>query len=116
MGSTGSSSGIKAVGRPLASAVYHVAKFVREGYPGVPVIADGCVETSSHISMALALGASTVMCGSIFAGTRESPGEAFLHNGMRLKLYPGANSVACAAVDRGPVAPLVNLLVDGLQR
>lgn len=74
--------------------------------------------------MALALGASAVMCGSIFAGTRESPGEAFLHNGMRLKLFPGSNcnspessaSVACAAVDRGPVAPLVNLLVDGLQR
>merc|ERR1712232_673143 len=122
--STGSSSGIRAVGRPLGSAVYHVAKFVSEYYKGVPIIADGCVETSGHISMALALGASAVMCGSIFAGTRESPGEAFLHSGMRLKLFPGSNctspessgSVACAAVDRGPVAPLVNLLVDGLQR
>jgi IMP dehydrogenase len=122
--STGASSGIRAVGRPLGSAVYHVARFVRENFSGVPVIADGCVETSHHISMLLALGASTVMCGSVFAGTRESPGDAFLHNGMRLKINPGPHcltpeappSIACAAVDRGPVTPLVTLLIDGLRR
>jgi len=127
--STGASSRIQAVGRPLASAIYHVARFVRETYGGkyltsVPIIADGCFETSSQISMALALGASAVMCSSVFAGTRESPGDAFLHAGMRLKVQgpyistPGETppSVACAAADRGPVAPLVNLLIDGLRR
>jgi IMP dehydrogenase len=119
--STCASSRIRAVGRPLASAIYHVARFLRENYGGamkgnqIPIIADGVFENSSQISTALALGASAVMCNSMFAGTRESPGEAFLHNGMRLKLHPGP-SAACAAVDRGPVMPLLNLLLTGLRR
>mmetsp|Transcript_97194 Transcript_97194/g.258291 ORF Transcript_97194/g.258291 Transcript_97194/m.258291 type:complete len:484 (-) Transcript_97194:96-1547(-) len=129
-----------AVGRPQGSAVYHVARFAHDKY-GVPVIADGGVQTSSHISMALSLGASTVMCGSLLAGTTESPGEAFFHDGMRLKLYRGfgsvdviprptetkyalgagndselANASGCAVVDRGPAASLVPYLVDGIKR
>jgi len=119
-----------AVGRPQASAVYHTARFAAE-QRSVPVVADGGVRGSGQLAMALALGASTVMCGSLLAGAAEAPGGAFYHEGRRMKLYRGAGLVgtaqdretgpsAAAAVggvvaDRGPLGGLLPGLLEGVR-
>ncbi len=82
---------IAGIGVPQLTAVSDVAE-VAEGHK-IPVIADGGIRFSGDIVKALAAGANSVMLGSLFAGTEESPGEEIILNGRKYKSYRGMGSI-----------------------
>ena len=82
---------IAGVGVPQFTAVIDVANALKGS--GVPVIADGGIRFSGDIVKALAGGASSIMAGSLFAGTEESPGETILYEGRKFKSYRGMGSI-----------------------
>jgi IMP dehydrogenase len=84
---------VAGVGVPQLTAIIDAARASN----GVPVIADGGIRTSGDMAKALAAGASSVMVGSLLAGTEEAPGETFLYQGRSYKSYRGMGSVGAMA-------------------
>ena len=82
---------IAGVGVPQLTAIFDCAKAVKEF--DVAVIADGGLRYSGDIVKALSAGGTCVMCGSMFAGTEESPGETIIYNGRKFKTYRGMGSI-----------------------
>jgi IMP dehydrogenase len=88
---------VAGVGVPQMTAVYNCAQMAAKY--NIPVIADGGIKYSGELAKAIGIGAHTVMIGSLFAGTDESPGETFLYQGRTYKGYRGMGSLG--AMKRG---------------
>jgi IMP dehydrogenase len=86
---------VAGVGVPQLTAIMESVAAARDA--GVPIIADGGIRFSGDVAKALAAGASAVMVGSLLAGTEESPGEVYLHQGRSYKAYRGMGSVGAMA-------------------
>jgi len=82
---------VTGVGVPQLTAIMEAVRGVEDR---IPVVADGGIRYSGDIVKALAAGAQSVMMGSMFAGTEESPGEAFLLEGRRFKIVRGMGSLS----------------------
>lgn len=132
---------VSGVGVPQMTAVSNVVKALAG--KGVPVIADGGIRFSGDVAKALVAGASSVMLGSMFAGTEESPGEVEYYQGRAYKSYRGMGSLSAmsqkqGSADRyfqssnaadklvpegiegrvpykGPLAPIIHQLVGGVR-
>jgi IMP dehydrogenase len=130
---------VTGAGVPQITAITESARAAQG--TGVPVIADGGIKFSGDITKAIAAGASSVMIGSLFAGTEESPGETILYQGRTFKSYRGMGSLGAmeaGSADRyaqegaergksvpegiegqvpykGPLSGLVEQLVGGLR-
>ena len=90
---------VAGVGVPQISAVSNVAEALRD--TDVPLISDGGIRFSGDIAKAIVAGAHTVMIGSLFAGTEESPGEVELYQGASYKSYRGMGSLGAMAERHG---------------
>ena len=131
---------VAGVGVPQISAIIECAKVAR--VRKIPIIADGGVKYSGDIVKALAAGADSVMIGSLFAGTDESPGESILYQGRSYKVYRGMGSLGAMREGgrdryfqedefepkklvpegiegrvpyRGPISDIVHQLIGGLR-
>lgn len=82
---------ISGVGMPQVTAIVDAARVARSA--DVPIVADGGIRFSGDVVKSLACGADSVMIGSLFAGTEESPGETILYQGRTYKMYRGMGSL-----------------------
>jgi IMP dehydrogenase len=90
---------VTGAGVPQITAIAECARAARRA--GVPIIADGGIKYSGDLPKAIAAGASSVMLGSLFAGTEESPGETILYQGRSFKSYRGMGSIAAMTAGSG---------------
>jgi IMP dehydrogenase len=110
---------VAGVGVPQLTAVMEAAEEAEKS--GVPVIADGGLRTSGDAAKALAAGASTIMIGSMLAGTEEAPGETFLYQGRAYKSYRGMGSLGAmgrGSADRyfqGDIKDQMKLVPEGIE-
>jgi IMP dehydrogenase len=131
---------VAGVGVPQFTAIAEAVRAAAAS--GVPVIADGGVKYSGDLAKAIAVGASSAMMGSMFAGADEAPGEVFLYQGRSYKSYRGMGSLGAMARGsadryfqkdvedarklvpegiegqtpyRGPIQPVIHQLVGGLR-
>lgn len=88
---------VAGVGVPQLSAIYKAAQGLKG--TNVPIIGDGGIRYSGDIVKALAIGASTIMAGSLFAGVEEAPGETVIFEGRKFKIYRGMGSIG--AMNKG---------------
>lgn len=82
---------VAGVGVPQLTAIMNAASVALDA--GVPIIGDGGIRYTGDISKAIAAGASTIMAGSLFAGTEEAPGETVIYEGRKFKVYRGMGSL-----------------------
>ena len=110
---------VAGVGVPQLTAIMDAAEAADAA--GVPVIADGGIKFSGDLAKALAAGASCAMIGSLLAGTEESPGDVYLHQGRSYKAYRGMGSVGAMArgsADRyfqAEVTDTLKLVPEGIE-
>ena len=110
---------IAGVGMPQVSAIHNVSEALKG--TGVPMIADGGIRFSGDIAKAIAAGANAVMCGGLFAGTEEAPGETVLYQGRSYKSYRGMGSLGAmqqGSADRyfqDPAANQDKLVPEGIE-
>ncbi|MEQ1498795.1 MAG: IMP dehydrogenase [Novosphingobium sp.] len=110
---------VAGVGVPQLTAIMDAARAAKDS--GVPIIADGGLRTSGDAAKALAGGASTIMVGSMLAGTEEAPGETFLYQGRVYKSYRGMGSVGAmgrGSADRyfqGDIKDQMKLVPEGIE-
>ena len=110
---------VAGVGVPQLTAIMDAVAIADAA--GVPVIADGGIKFSGDLAKALAAGASCAMIGSLLAGTEESPGEVYLHQGRSYKSYRGMGSVGAMArgsADRyfqAEVSDMLKLVPEGIE-
>jgi IMP dehydrogenase len=107
---------VTGVGMPQITAITEAAAVAEEA--GVPVIADGGIKYSGDIAKAIAAGAHSVMIGSLFAGTEESPGETILYEGRSFKVYRGMGSLGAmkeGSRDRYSQENVTKLVPEGIE-
>lgn len=103
---------VAGAGVPQITAIMEVAAALKA--KGIPLIADGGIRYTGDMVKALAAGASTVMMGSVFAGTEESPGETIIYEGRKFKQYRGMGSIG--AMQTGSSDRYFQDVEDGIKK